>query len=84
MHSRTMNKIYPLGSGTGWQEGASPLGGGPQIPQLAEVHQRAKLSWHCHQLKGVFFARFALPFLPLQRQFRCWPKRERRGCRPSL
>ena len=48
MHSRTMNKIYPLGgrhealqagawsygrhgSGTGWQEGASPLGGGPQM-----------------------------------------------------
>ena len=48
MHSRTMNKIYPLGgrhaalqagawsygrcgSGTGWQGGASPLGGGPQM-----------------------------------------------------
>ena len=48
MHSRTMNKIYPLrgrhaalqagalsygrrGSGTGWQEGASPLGGGSQM-----------------------------------------------------
>ena len=48
MHSRNINKIYPLGgryaalqagawsygrrgSGTGWQEGASPLGGGPQM-----------------------------------------------------
>ena len=25
-----------------------------ETPQPAEAHQRAKLSWHCHQLKGVF------------------------------
>ena len=57
MHSRTVNKIYPLGgrhaalqagawsygrhgSGTGWQEGASPLGGGPQM----KPHNRQRLT----------------------------------------
>ena len=57
MHSRTMNKIYPLGerhaalqpgawsfgrrgSGTGWQEGASPLAGGTQM----KAHNRQRCS----------------------------------------
>ena len=74
MHSRTMNKIYPLGarhaalqagawsygrrgSCTGWQEGgvfSAWRWSSNETPQPAEAHQRAKLSWHCHQLKGVF------------------------------
>ena len=69
MHSRTMNMIYPLGgrhaalhagtwsygkrgSGTGWQEG-------DETPQLAEAHQRAKLSLALPPAEGS-----VLPDLP--------------------
>ena len=85
IHSRTTNKIYPPGgrhaalqagawsygrcrNSTGWQEGASPLGGGPQMKP-----NNRQLSWHCHQLKGVFcqifHALFAIATSPVSGGF---------------
>ena len=63
------------GSGIGWQEGGFSAWRWSlnETPQPAEAHQRAKLNWHCHQLKGLFcqicHALFAIATSPVSGGF---------------